>query len=83
MWESGNPGDIDLDLIPRQSLSGSAGFDESTTFRVPYASDVIESIVDQTFELGGFEEIPLPALCLIHRLNRIWYPCLQGRIHTR
>ena len=46
MWKNGNPpGGSDLDLVPRQSLSGSAGFDGSKTFKVPYASDVIEAIV--------------------------------------
>ena len=54
MWEDGNPpGDSDLEILPSQSLSGSAGFDESTTFKVPYASDVIESIVD--FFGGDFD----------------------------
>jgi hypothetical protein len=43
MWENGNPPrDSDLEILPSQSLYGSAGFDESTTFEVPY----IESVVD-------------------------------------
>jgi hypothetical protein len=48
MWKNGNPpGDSDLEILPSQSLSGSAGFDESTTFGVPYASDVIDVLFDE------------------------------------
>ena len=46
MWENGNPpAENSLEILPRQYLNGNAGFDKSATFRLPYASDVIESIV--------------------------------------